>query len=199
MRYLFFILWGYLSGSVLYAWLLPKWLCGKDIRKESPDQNPGTANAFTQGGIAVGIPVLFLELAKGFLPVYIAARCLDIHRPLFALVLAAPVAGHAFPAGNVKNGGKAIAVSFGCLLGLWPEWRPVALLVGLYLLFSLVVVIRPHSRRSIVTFLSLIAGSISLVKNKAVVLGIMLLSGIVVEKHLAARNPEKAKSSVKVF
>ena len=75
----------------------------------------------------------------------------------------------------------------------------LALLVGLYLLFSLVVVIRPHSRRSIVTFLSLIAGSITLVKNKAVVLGIMLLSGIVVEKHLAARNPEKAKSSVKVF
>ncbi len=199
MRYLCFILLGYLSGSVLYAWLLPKYFCGKDIRKGSRDQNPGTANAFSQGGIAIGIPVLFLELAKGFFPVYIAARCLDVHRLLFALVLAAPVVGHAFPAGNIKNGGKAIAVSFGCLLGLLPEWRPVALLVGLYLFFSLVVVVRPHARRSIVTFLSLIVGSVSLVRNKAVVLGIMLLSGIVVERHLAGRSTEKSESSIKVF
>lgn len=199
MRYVIFILLGYLSGSILYAWILPKYFCGKDVRKEGPDQNPGTANAFLCGGIGVGIPVLLLELGKGFVPVYAAARTLDVQSPLFAFVLVAPVAGHAFPAGNRKGGGKAIAVSFGCLLGLLPEWRPVALLAGFYLLFSLVIVIRPHLYRSIVTFLGLTAGCIALVKNKAVVMGVILLSGIVIERHLAGRSLEKSKNSIKVF
>ena len=48
-----YIIGGYLSGSILYSYLLPKALKGIDITAESPDGNPGTANAFTCAGIPI--------------------------------------------------------------------------------------------------------------------------------------------------
>ena len=68
-----YIIGGYLSGSILYSYLLPKALKGIDITAESPDGNPGTANAFTCAGIPIGILVLCMELLKGYLPVLLAA------------------------------------------------------------------------------------------------------------------------------
>ena len=67
---LLFILIGYLSGSVLYAKVWGKLLCGTDITQGSTDGNPGTANAFVQGGFWCGVLTLFCELLKGILPVY---------------------------------------------------------------------------------------------------------------------------------
>ena len=105
----------YLSGSVLYSYLLPKALKGIDITAESPDGNPGTANAFTCAGIPIGILVLCMELLKGYLPVHLALREVNPARWSFALILAAPVFGHACPFFQPQKGGKAIAVSFGVL------------------------------------------------------------------------------------
>ena len=50
MNYIFFILLGYLSGSVLYAYLIPRWFCQIDIMKDTNDHNPGTFNAFKKAG-----------------------------------------------------------------------------------------------------------------------------------------------------
>lgn len=152
MNELFFILVGYLSGSILYAYLLPKYICHIDIMKDSDDHNPGTFNAFALAGTQVGILVIALELLKGFLPVWLASHILDTRRWMFAFVLCAPVAGHAFPLFYPKRGGKAIAVSFGVLLGLLPRYRPVLLLIFFYLLFSFLIVVKPHLYRSILTF-----------------------------------------------
>ena len=54
MNELFFILVGYLSGSILYAYLLPKYICHIDIMKDSDDHNPGTFNAFALAGTQAG-------------------------------------------------------------------------------------------------------------------------------------------------
>ena len=51
-----------------------------------------------------------------------------------------------------KKGGKAIAVSFGVLLGLFPELHPAVYLAFFFIFFSVVVIINPHSLRSILTF-----------------------------------------------
>ena len=64
---------------------------------------------------------LILELAKGFVPVFLGQRFLDTHSLLFIPVLIAPVFGHAFPFFRKEKGGKAITASFGVLLGLFPE------------------------------------------------------------------------------
>lgn len=67
-----------------------------------------------------GTLTLICELLKGFLPVYLYLRGRSPAEcpAIFALILAAPVLGHAFSVFYGFHGGKGIAVSFGCLLGL---------------------------------------------------------------------------------
>ena len=193
MNYFFWGILGYLSGSVLYAYWLPLWLRKRDVTKLSDDQNPGTANAFKYAGIPTGILVLVCELAKGAVPVAIVAHILDPADYRFALVLCAPVLGHAFPIPYPKKmeGGKAIAVSFGCLIGLLPEWRPLCYLIIFYLLFSLVFRIYPHLYRSIVTFTCFVAAVCLNVQNRAVCMGCAVMGCVVVYKHIKKYQGER--------
>lgn len=59
------------------------------------------------------------DILKGLLPILFSIQYLDVDNILFALVLCAPVIGHAFPFfGQWIKGGKGIAVSFGCFAGI---------------------------------------------------------------------------------
>ena len=189
--YLAFILFGYISGSIMYAYLLPKLFLNMNICERSADGNPGVANVFLNAGTGIGILVLILELFKGFFPVFLAARALNLHHPMFAFVLAAPVMGHAFPLSMKFQGGKSIAVSFGVLLGLLPIWMPVCLLAAFYLLFSLVIVICPHFYRSIVTYGFLSISALLLFETFSLTAGCFLISAIVIFKHFRRYQGEK--------
>lgn len=197
MKYVLFAVMGYCMGSVLFAYYLPRWFKHIDVCALSDDGNPGAANAFKHAGIGIGILVILCELGKGFLPVFLASRSLNTEHILYALVLAAPVLGHAFPVfWNGKGGGKAIAVSFGVLLGLAPEWQPVIILAFFYLLFSLVLVIQPHLYRSIITFICFNLTCVVMVENRAVVAGCILLSCIVVVQHLKRYQGERFRCRI---
>lgn len=151
----------------------------------SSDGNPGTANAFLYGGVFCGILVLLADLGKGALPVFLAARHLDPEEKLFALVMAAPVVGHAYPLiDRYGKGGKAIAVSFGVLLGLYPVFLPVLLLAGVYLFFSLVLVVEPHSLRTGLTFLIWSVLGVHFTPLSSIKYGIVLIAFVVIRKHL---------------
>lgn len=190
-EWLEFIILGYLSGSVLYAYLLPRYLKHVDVTKEGQDGNPGTANAFLYAGIPMGTLVLIMELLKGFVPVHLAMGRLPAAEPLFGLVMAAPVLGHAFPLGRRSQGGKAIAVSFGVLMGIWPIREPFFLLAAFYLTFSLLIVVTPHFYRSIITFLFLFVGTAVFVKLPGIVTGCGCICGTVVWKHLCRYQGER--------
>ena len=103
---------------------------------------------------AIGLLCVLCDIGKGFLPVFLAAHssAVSMGSWIFALILLAPVAGHAWPFLQPAKGGKAISVSFGVLLGLLPDLRPALLLAAFYLTFSLILIIQPHSLRSIVSF-----------------------------------------------
>ena len=197
MKYLFWIAAGYFSGSVLYAVVLPKLFGKEDICSLSDDGNPGTANVFKYGGIPLGIAVLILELAKGFVPVFFAGYVVDRGRLLFLAVMAAPVFGHAFPVFRRGKGGKCIAVSFGVLMGLFPEIRPLLLLIIFYLLFSLVIVIRSHFYRSVVTFTLFAAGCFFWMGNIVTAWGCAVISLLVTSRHFAAGREEKFSMEVR--
>lgn len=147
-----FIAAGFLSGSVLYSRYLPWLLKRIDIVKVSEDHNPGTANVMKYAGVPMGICCLLCDMAKGFLPVYFAGAFCRSDEILFAFIMAAPVAGHAYSMFHRGKGGKAIAVTFGTFLGLWPDLQMVLTLCLFYLLFSLAVVIRHHEKRTVITF-----------------------------------------------
>lgn len=108
--YLFYLLFGYLSGSVLYSYLIPKHFCHVDVRTANEDQNPGAFNAFSAAGPRVGLFCVLCDIGKGFLPVFLAVHssAVSMGSWLFALILLAPVAGHAWPFLQPAKGGKAI-------------------------------------------------------------------------------------------
>lgn len=156
-RDLIYLLFGYLSGSILYADVFSK-LFHKEVVAVSKDQNPGTANAFLHGGFFCGILTLLGDTLKGCIPVALYLYSLPdaIPTSLSALVVCAPVAGHIFPASRHFRGGKGIATTFGCLLGLFPYRVPFVVLCGIFLFYSLVLRITPNLARTQATYLTLL-------------------------------------------
>ena len=135
-RDLCFILLDYLLGSVLFARVWGKVVAGKDITQDAPDQNPGTTNAFRNGGVLCGLLTLVCDLLKGFVPVFLYLRTGS--GPALGFVMAAPVLGHVFPVFAHFRGGTGIATTFGCLLALPPHGPPLTPMALFSLVYSLV-------------------------------------------------------------
>lgn len=186
-----FILLSYLSGSVLYARIFASLFKKENMIENSKDKNPGTANAFMYGGFWCGLLTLIFELAKGFLPVSFYIHQAGARFPddiLSALVIAAPVIGHAFPVFFKFRGGKGIAVSFGCLLGLLPLWQPLIILAFFFILFSVVLRISPHFYRTFVSYISALVCVFFLVKEPVICIGFLLIAAVVVVKLLFSKE-----------
>lgn len=189
MRYqIIMVVVGMLCGSILFSRYLPQLLKKVDIVALSDDHNPGTANAIQYAGIPVGLLCLLGDLFKGVLPIHIALRLGLESGCLFSLIMAAPVLGHAYSLFHRGKGGKAIAVSFGVLIGLMPiHTEPIFALCIIYLFFSLVVRIRPHTRRTRITYILLALSSLYMVYThwipRQVCGGILLISCIVAHKN----------------
>ena len=197
LEVLCFMAVGYLAGSVLFGRLLPRHFKDMDIEAVSEDHNPGTANVMKYAGIPLGLLCLVLDIGKGYLPVLWAVSVVPPVRLLFAGVMIAPILGHAWPFWKEGRGGKAIAVSFGVLLGVLRYSKSVWLLAALYLFFSLVFVIRPNERRSVYTFG--IFGAVSAAflffgGLPGICVGNMLIAGVVVRRNWAdARLGQRAE------
>lgn len=157
IRELGMIVFGLLCGSILFGRALPKWIKGIDVTEVSNDHNPGTANAMKYAGVPVGILCLLGDLLKGALPVYVAVGMGLVTDSWFPLIMAAPVLGHAYSLFYHGNGGKAIAVSFGVLIGLAPVQPELLLLLIILYLSGSALLIRPHTKRtrivSLISFL----------------------------------------------
>lgn len=184
--WLLWIVGGYFLGSVMFCKLIPSYFLQKDVAELSDDHNPGAANVFVNCGIPMGLLCLLLDMLKGFLPVYLAYRTVDVHSMYFAAVIVAPVLGHAVAPLNHHHGGKCIATSFGEMLALLPVSRIVLILAGLYVLSSTLIKINPTRIRSIVTFaLFGLAGTArsALTGQGAIAVGCALLCVIVIARH----------------
>lgn len=181
---------GYLSGSLLFARYFGQWLQKGDITADCPDHNPGTANAFKNGGFLCGILTLCCDLLKGFLPVYLYLRQGSTEGITFVLI--APVLGHILPVFHKFRGGKGIAVSFGCLLGLLPEVRPVLILAGCFIFFSVVFKITPHYHRTLLTYLFAGLGMWLCLPGNSIALGFAVIALSITVKLLC--SPEQKES-----
>lgn len=199
LRTMLYLLAGYLSGSVLYARLYAKLLGKGDLTEISRDHNPGTANAFLYGGFWCGALTLLCDLLKGFLPVFLYCLRPEAGKGLgFVLVMAAPVIGHVLPVFNRFQGGKGIATSFGCLLGLFPNWLPAVLLAALFIFFSLVLRITPHYQRTLVTYMCAALAMPFIAEQAAVCAGSMLIAFAIILKLLSSKE-EKEPMGVRLL
>ena len=192
---------GYLSGSVLYAKVFAKLLGKDDMLEKSRDKNPGTANAYMYGGFLCGTLTLIFDLLKGFLPVFLFMQFGGQERTQAlpaALVIAAPVIGHGFPIFHKFKGGKGIAVTFGCLIGLLPVWLPLIIFAVLFILFSVVLRITPHYYRTLAAYLAAVA-VMFIILDEPVIRTAFIIMAVCVSVRLFISSEEKEKPRVRLL
>ena len=113
------LLIAYLLGAIPFGYLLVKWKTGADVRAAGSG-NIGATNVLRTTGRAAGIATLLLDIAKGYLAVWIAGRLTGRTRFGCALAALAVMAGHAYPVFLRFKGGKAVASFVGAFLCLTP-------------------------------------------------------------------------------
>ncbi len=134
------IIAAYILGSIPSAVWLGKALYGIDVR-EFGSGNSGATNTFRVLGKNAGIPVLFLDIAKGYFALQLAVVFSD-NLPgtqqfinfMLALGIAA-LLGHIFPVFAGFRGGKGVATLTGVLLGIHPEAALICIGVFVVILF----------------------------------------------------------------
>ena len=107
----------FLLGAIPFSLWVGHLILHKDIRKYG-DGNPGAVNVFRAGNPAVGMLALCLDIFKGVPVVYLADKSYQLPENQLLFIGFAAVLGHAFSPLLQFCGGKAVAVTFGVLIGL---------------------------------------------------------------------------------
>ncbi|MEZ0395768.1 MAG: glycerol-3-phosphate acyltransferase [Anaerolineales bacterium] len=127
-----FLLFAFFLGSLPFSVWLGR-LAGTDPRRVG-DGNPGATNAWKSGGWRLGLPVILLDFAKGFLPVMLARWFWGWDGLDLVAVTVAPVLGHRFSPFLRGRGGKGMLT----LLAVWAGltlWK-APLIVGSLLIIG---------------------------------------------------------------
>lgn len=136
---------GYLSGSLPFAIWVTKFFKGVDVR-DSGSGHATTTNTLRQAGFLPGLMVFILDIAKGFLPTWIAMRYAPADW-MVALTASLAVAGHCWPLFAKFRGGMGLATCGGTFLAV----EPITFIIGLGILISLTLGLQHSARASVVT------------------------------------------------
>jgi glycerol-3-phosphate acyltransferase PlsY len=160
----------YLLGSIPAAVWIGKRFHNIDVRKHGSG-NAGTTNVIRVLGWKTGIPVLLIDITKGWLaaslPVFFNLAGPESPQLINLQILAGMTAivGHIFPVFAGFKGGKGVATVFGVLLALQPLLTLCSLGVFLAVLFltGIVSVSSMSAGIAFPIFLLLVFGTPSLV------------------------------------
>jgi len=142
---LIFPLLGYLSGSLTPSIWITRFVKGVDVRNAGSG-HATTTNTIRQAGFGWGALVLMFDIAKGFFPTWLALQFAPAIW-VVPLTAAAVVIGHCWPVFAGFRGGMGLACAGGCLLAA----EPLAMLIGLGILITLLLTIRHGARASVST------------------------------------------------
>ncbi len=122
---LFFIIAGYLLGSIPFGYIIAK-KKNIDITKQGSG-NIGATNVSRSLGPKYALLVAVLDILKALLPMYIASYYIsnDWHM-LFVII--APMIGHIFPIWLNFKGGKAVSTVFAAIFYI-AGWKALPFLV----------------------------------------------------------------------
>jgi glycerol-3-phosphate acyltransferase PlsY len=134
----------YLLGGIPFGFLLVKFTKGADVR-ESGSGNIGATNVLRTTGRAAGVATLLLDIAKGYVAVWLAAELTGDAPEWTSLAALAVMAGHAYPVFLKFKGGKAVAT----FIGAFAYLTPLPLAAVLLLFIAVVAVTRYISAGSI--------------------------------------------------
>jgi glycerol-3-phosphate acyltransferase PlsY len=167
---------GYLFGSLPFAVWVTRLVRGVDVR-DAGSGHASTTNTIRQAGFGWGALVLVLDIAKGFVPVWLALNVKQDVILLYVVPLTAAlaVAGHCWPVFAQFRGGMGLATAGGALLAI----HPLAFLLSLGILILLTLTIRHSARASVFTGL-LIAPLLWLFNLRGIAIWAAVAIGLVI-------------------
>ncbi len=138
MAHAFWLILGYLSGSIPFGLLLARLAGLGDVRRIGSG-NIGATNVLRTGSKKLAALTLLLDALKGYLPVALAGWLIGPNygvAPAQAAALAGAGAflGHVFPVWLKFRGGKGVATFIGVLFGL--HWGLGLAFIGIWLLVA---------------------------------------------------------------
>jgi acyl phosphate:glycerol-3-phosphate acyltransferase len=143
------VLGGYLLGSMPFGYWLVLLTRGEDIRKVGSG-NIGATNVWRSYGKAYGLPIVVLDVLKGFVPALVGT--LLVGELTGVLAGGAAMLGHWRPLFlRFQRGGKMVATGGGAFLGV----APLVALGGFAIWIVVFLVFRYASLASIATAVSL--------------------------------------------
>ncbi len=144
-RTLLLVLASYLIGSFPTSYVTGRLVRGIDLRRHGSG-NLGATNVFRVLGWKAAVPVMLVDIFKGFAPTFFFPRLDGSPRWEWALAFgAAAILGHVYSVYVRFKGGKGVATSAGVFLAL----APLAVLAGLIVWVLLVATTRIVSIASI--------------------------------------------------
>jgi acyl phosphate:glycerol-3-phosphate acyltransferase len=143
------VLAGYLAGSMPFGYWSCRLLKGVDIRNFGSG-NIGATNVWRTFGWRYGLPIMLLDIAKGFVPALLGSVLVGDLAGVLAG--AAAMAGHWRPLFlGFARGGKTVATTGGAFFGV----APVVALIGAGVWIAVFVLSRYASLASILAAASL--------------------------------------------
>lgn len=170
-----FGLLGYLSGSLTPSIWITRLLKGVDVR-EGGSGHATTTNTIRQAGFGPGALVFIADVAKGFLPTWLALRYAPAGAAwIIPLTAGLAVVGHCWPLFAGFRGGMGLASAGGGLLAV----QPLGFLIGLGVLVALVLLFHHGARASVAAGI-LIAPILWLCGLRNVVLWVGICDGLII-------------------
>ncbi len=198
-----FVLWllaAFVAGSIPFGLILVK-LAGKGDVRQQGSGNIGATNVMRSGGKVLGIVTLLLDAAKGYLPVFLAARFFASPQESQGMVVLAwiglaAVAGHMYTPWLKFQGGKGVATALGVCLA----YHPLMVVPALGTFIVLVAIFRYVSLGSVAAAVILLPAALGMFgpafsgvdplffklgDPRYLVVAWVLMAGLVVRKHAA--------------
>ncbi|NPB02962.1 MAG: glycerol-3-phosphate 1-O-acyltransferase PlsY [Thermotogae bacterium] len=137
-------IFGFLFGSIPWAYIVAKLVAGIDIRQYGSG-NVGATNVARVLGWKWGSLVFLLDALKGFIPVFLVRVLVPYNVELALITALAPILGHIFTPFLGFKGGKGVATAVGAFAAITPigvgigflVWITTVLLTGWVSLGSL--------------------------------------------------------------
>ena len=170
------VLFGYLLGSVPFAYLLSR-RRGIDLRRVGSG-NVGASNVLRTSGMPMAVLAMCLDGMKGALAVLVAQRVTAGPAPPVAAGVAA-IVGHIYPVWLGWQGGKGVATS----AGMFAVLAPVALAVASGVFILVVSMTRYISVGSLAAVVTLAAATAIGSAPAPVIAGAVLVALLVVYRH----------------
>ena len=137
MTFLGLVVLGYLMGSLPWGYWLVRLVKHEDIRKVGSG-NIGATNVWRRYGRWLGIPVVLLDVLKGFVPALLGMLFVSPHHLAGVLAGTAAMLGHWRPIFlRFEKGGKMVATTGGVLFAVafWVALSAGIVWLALFLVF----------------------------------------------------------------